>query len=289
MESFKNGNNGRTLLQMEASLPVKMLVSAAGMIVLILIVYFFNVPNPNMILIAGLVFCSALFGFGGGITAAVIMFLYTLFFFSTDHTFTQFTYENMQKVVVTLIGITADMLFVCLLKQSEVQAFREVDALTEKLRHENVLLKDMSLTDALTGIRNRFALRQDYTSYQNLDVTVMMLDLNGFKQINDTRGHDEGDRVLKETGQLLAATFSDKHCYRYGGDEFVVIVPDLTEEQFNTKIQDMMKSRPTITVNGDPTPVGYAIGTAHARLDDIHVLRDLIKQADEKMYQAKRQ
>lgn len=282
-----NENNRKTILQMQFSLPVKMLVSAACMMVLISVVYNFNVPNPNMILIAGLVFCSALFGFGGGVTAAVIMFVYTLFFFSTGHSFTDFTYENMQKVVVTLIGITADMLFVCLLKQSEMQAFREVDALTEKLRDENARLRDMSLTDALTGVRNRMALRQDYNSYQNLDVDVMMMDLDFFKAINDTRGHEEGDRVLVETGRLLTRTFGDKHCYRYGGDEFVVIVPSMSPEEFQAKIDEMNQERPTITVNGEPEPVGFAVGTAHAKLDDIHVLRDLIKEADKKMYQAK--
>ena len=285
---MNEGNKRKTLMQVSVPLPVQLLVSAASMLVLIFIVYHFNVPNPNMILIAGLVFCSALFGFGGGIIAAVIMFLYTLFFFSDGNDFMTFTYENMQKVVVTLIGITADMLFVCLLKQSEMQAFREVDELTEQLKDENIKLRDMSVTDALTGIRNRMALRQDYTSYQNLDVNVMMLDLDDFKTINDTRGHEEGDRVLRETGELLAATFGDKHCYRYGGDEFVVIVPEITEAEFKKKIDAMTENSPKITVNGEPSRVRFSVGTAHARLDDIHVLRDLIKEADEKMYKNKK-
>ena len=68
--------------------------------------------------------CSALFGFGGGIVASVIMLGYTLFFFSTDHSFTQFTPQNLQKVAVSLIGVVADMLLVCLLKQAELKAFR---------------------------------------------------------------------------------------------------------------------------------------------------------------------
>ena len=62
-----------TLMQSQVSLPKKAAATVGMMTVLILFVYFFQVPNPNMILIAGLVFCSALFGFGGGIAAAVIM------------------------------------------------------------------------------------------------------------------------------------------------------------------------------------------------------------------------
>jgi K+-sensing histidine kinase KdpD len=109
-----------TLMQLQVSLPKKIVITAAVMVALILFVYYCNIPNPNMILIAGLVLCSALFGFGGGIVAAVIMLGYTLFFFSTDHSFTQFTPQNMQKVAVSLFGVTADMLLVCFPKSSEL-------------------------------------------------------------------------------------------------------------------------------------------------------------------------
>ena len=68
-------------MQLQVSLPKKILITTAIMAALILFVFYGNVPNPNMILIAGLVLCSALFGYGGGITAAVIMFGYTLFLF----------------------------------------------------------------------------------------------------------------------------------------------------------------------------------------------------------------
>ena len=123
-----------TLMQLQIRLSVRMIISAAIMLVLISFVYFLNIPNPNMVLIAGLVLCSAVFGFGGGTVAAAIMFFYTLFFFSTAHSFTQFSPQNVQKVFVTLFGILTDMLLVCYLKQSELRAFREVDELTEKLK-----------------------------------------------------------------------------------------------------------------------------------------------------------
>ena len=126
----------RTLMQLQVSLPVKMAASLIIMAALIAFVYFANVPNPNMILIAGLVLCSAMFGFGGGIVAAVVMFFYTLYFFSTDNSFTQFTPQNLQKVVVSLVGILADMLLVCFLKQTEVRSFNAVEALTQKLKEE---------------------------------------------------------------------------------------------------------------------------------------------------------
>ena len=281
MEDFRKP----TLMQMQVSLPKKIALTAGIMLALILIVYYFKVPNPNMILIAGLVLCSALFGFGGGVVAAAIMLGYTLFFFSTDHSFTQFTPENLQKVFVSLLGIAADMLFVCFLKQAEVRAFRKIDSLTEELHHENEMLQQISVTDALTGIRNRLALRKDYESYVGHEVTVMMLDLNDFKQINDTRGHEEGDRILHETGRVLADAFGEEHCYRYGGDEFLVIVPDISESEFQQKLDTVMQSKPLVdgSVRAD-----FSAGYVHAILNDSDLLRSLIHTADEKMYVVKR-
>lgn len=274
-----------TLMQLEASLPQKILITAAIMMTLILCVYNFNIPNPNMILIAGLVLCSALFGFGGGIVASVIMLGYTLFFFSTDNSFTQFTPENLQKVVVSLIGITVDMLLVCLLKRAEVRAFRKVDSLTKDLYHENEKLHNMSLTDALTGIRNRMGLRQAFDSYQGHEVVVMMMDLNDFKMINDTYGHEEGDRILRETGELLAKTFGQENCYRYGGDEFLIIVPDISYSDFYEKINSIRLKKPLI---GEFASAEFSIGYVREMVTDPETLRTLISNADEKMYEEKR-
>lgn len=279
-----NRGNRPTLMQTQMDLSRRIIISVVVMTALIALVYLFNIPNPNMILIVGLVSCSALFGFGGGVVAAVIMLFYTLFFFSTDHSFIHFTPQNLQKVFVSLVGVVADTLLVCLLKQEEILAFRKVENLTEALHLENSKLQHMSLTDALTGIRNRLALRQDYESYQDHDVMVMMVDLNDFKLINDTHGHEEGDRVLRETGRLLADTFGEEHCYRYGGDEFLVIVRDMPEAEFREKLEAMQSRRPMI---GDEA-VEFSVGYVEGQLDAPDRLRNLIANADERMYQVKR-
>ena len=274
-------NEKPTLLQMQFSLPKKIILTAGIMLALILLVYHIHIPNPNMILIAGLVLCSALFGFGGGIVASLVMLGYTLFFFSEGHSLTRFTAENAQKVGVTLVGVTVDMLLVCFLKRAELRAFQRVDSLTLALHRENERLQHISLTDALTGIRNRMALRQDFDAYLGHEVMVMMLDLNNFKRINDTRGHDEGDRILRETGQLLRDTFGEQYCYRYGGDEFLVIVPDISEAEFRRKLEAM----PGWGSGGN---AAFSAGCVHAFLSGPDTLRDAINSADEKMYQIKR-
>lgn len=277
-----------SLLQMRASLWVQVVVSAAIMVALISFVYLANIPNPNMVLIAGLVLCSALFGFGGGSVAAAVMLLYTLYFFSTDHNFVSYTTENLQKVLVSLGGITIDMLLVCLVKQAEMRAFDEVHSLTEELRRENERLQDISLIDGLAGVRNRAALRLDFDSYVNRDVTVLMLDLNDFKTINDSHGHEEGDRVLKETARLLGDAFGVEHCYRYGGDEFLVICPNMSESAFAKKLDDLMRAHQAHMTGGAPLNYSFSVGCVHARPQSADALRELIARADERMYQTKR-
>ncbi len=286
---MNNKKHRYTLMQLEVGLPVKIIVSFVIMAALIAFVYLTNIPNPNMILIAGLVLCCAMFGFGGGIVAAIIMLFYTLYFFSTDNDLVDFTEQNFQKVLVSLIGIISDMLLVCFLKRAEQDAFREVDNLNKKLSNENEYLQNISTTDFLTNIRNRMALRLYYDSYKGHEVTVMMMDIDKFKYINDTFGHEEGDRILKETGALLSSVFGKDQCYRYGGDEFLVICTDTTEDVFKEKLDSMMENRPHLIAQDDAsTQVRFSIGFVHDKLDDEHRLRELFAIADERMYEAKR-
>ena len=276
-----------TLLQLQVSLFKKIVYSFVLMALLIVFVYFCNIPNPNIILISGLVLCSALFGFGGGVTAGVIMFVYTLFFFSTDNSFIHFTSQNLQKVFVSFVGIIADMLLVCFLKRAEVQAFTEVKSITEKLHDENERLQEISLIDALTGVQNRMALRKEYDSYRECEVTVMMIDIDKFKMINDNYGHVAGDRVLKETGTLLSSVFGKSNCFRYGGDEFLVICPETSEKDFRIKLDEMMKNKPKTEVDGKSVAIDYSVGIASGTLKEADSLRRLFYLADERMYDDK--
>ena len=147
-------------------------------------------------------------------------------------------------------------------------------------------LNDMAYIDALTGIGNRHALRRDYNSYQGHEVTVAMMDLDNFKLINDTYGHEEGDRVLREVGKLLSDTFGKEYCYRYGGDEFLLIVPDISISEFHEKLETLKQNKPAID---DAVWAGFSVGFIRATLTDSDTLRNLISTADEKMYESKRE
>ena len=81
------------------------------MIALIIFVYNFNVPNPNMILIAALVLSTAIGATVPGLICAVLMMGYSLFFFSTDHSFFQFTEINLHKIIVVTLGVLIRVCF----------------------------------------------------------------------------------------------------------------------------------------------------------------------------------
>lgn len=268
---------------------VSVLLTCAIMAALIAFVYLLKIPNPNMILITGLVITSAVFGYPGGVTAGVFMLGYTLFFFSTDNDFVTFTPENMQKVFVSLFGIVADLLFVCSLKKREQRAYRKMREINTLLQIDNHLLEQASLSDPLTGLGNRLALRRDYPLFLDHDVFTLMLDLDNFKTINDTYGHSAGDLCLRETGRLLQSLFQDR-AYRFGGDEFLVICPDQSKEVFHQKAEALINTRPEIPLEEDGGRTvtfsfsgGYVYG--HCRENDD--LRRMFKQGDEQLYRSK--
>ena len=310
-------DKGNPIFYRDFTLAQSLIATVIGMLLLVFIVYKFAVPNPNMILIAGLVICSAMFGYKGGIPAAIIMFMYTLYFFSDNNSFVVFSDENTKKVIVSLIGILVDMIFVCGLKRRERAQYEDVKELSKMLSHENELLLQSSMTDALTGINNRLALRRDFDGYLYTEVFVMMLDVDNFKNINDSYGHYHGDHVLAETAALIGETFGPDHCYRYGGDEFLIIVPGIGLAEFSAGIEHIMKNKPVVTDednyddisigvglvdakadrakedaaghdHSNDLEVGYSIGFTFGHADNHHYLRKMIDTADECMYQAKR-
>ena len=288
MKTKKESVKKLPLLHMELSLWQALLFTVFIMGALLFFVYYLHVPNPNMVLIAGLVICSALFGYGGGVLAAAVMLLYTLYFFSTGNNFLTFSDENMRKVYVSIFGILVDMFFVCELKRRELYAFGEIRELTEELRLENLRLQESSLTDSLTGIRNRLALRQDYPTFRDMELIVMMLDVDDFKTINDTYGHDQGDEVLQRTGALLADCFGQECCYRYGGDEFLVILPGTGEAALREKLRRIMEEKPGFTANGEKIVPGYSVGYVYGKTEANGDLRMMLRKADERMYMSKR-
>lgn len=180
--------------------------------------------------------------------------------------------------------------------QHEIERDREdIRRFAAELAVSNRRLQEAALTDVLTGLPNRrYAIerfQQEWlaTSRSKRPLACMVVDIDHFKGINDTYGHDIGDLVLKETAQAIkhGLRAQDVVC-RTGGDEFLVICPetDLTAalicgERVHKAVVAMKVTAGTLIIKGS-----VSVGVA-ARLPDTSDMDALIKRADEGVYLAK--
>ena len=132
-----------------------------------------------------------------------------------------------------------------MLLERHLPAFvRDAQRALELLDRPSRLAQDASI-DALTGLANRRTLGRALGRLRSED-TVVMIDLDHFKAINDSHGHREGDKVLRLFGHTLAATVrAAEQVGRYGGEEFVVILPESGAERFLARLRiEWMRARP---------------------------------------------
>ncbi len=165
--------------------------------------------------------------------------------------------------------------------------------------HSAILLeqsKTSARTDSLTGLPNRRALNQNLhrilgeAQKRHWPVTVLVMDLDGFKAINDEMGHAAGDQVLSEIGALLRGRFRESDALvRFGGDEFVAILPGVDLE---TRLSFMEMVRASIVKHRFTTPgienlsVGISLGAATYPDDSLDPDK-LFILADQAMYRDK--
>ncbi|MDH5263237.1 MAG: EAL domain-containing protein [Betaproteobacteria bacterium] len=169
-----------------------------------------------------------------------------------------------------------------------------VQDVTERLNTERTI-HYMAHHDALTGLPNR-RLMQDRLNQAIMQarrkqrhVGVLFLDLDRFKLLNDTLGHDTGDYILKDVARRLTTCVREIDTVsREGGDEFVVILPDLDRPENASVVADKILrefARP-VEIGGQEVHITTSIGVAHYPNDATDV-NHLLKHADSAMYQAK--
>lgn len=154
-------------------------------------------------------------------------------------------------------------------------------------------LWDMAVTDSLTGlyVRRYFLVKLQEElhraeRYDNI-LSIVMADLDHFKNINDTYGHDAGDRVLKAIGKFLQQNIRDVDMVaRYGGEEFVIMIPEAANDAAHILSERLRKQMSELKIEDLP-PITISLGIATYPFDGSD-LADLIKKADAAMYAAKR-
>ncbi len=159
------------------------------------------------------------------------------------------------------------------------------------------LMKDLyqeSSTDSLTGLLNRrsgeallgILFAQSVRHQQRL--VVAFLDLDNFKQVNDRFGHEAGDHTLGRVGEMLAHTLrSGDAVIRWGGEEFLVVMPQIGLEQAESRILAMLRQHGPTLLRPDGTPVTFSVGVAERSDSKVATWEALLRHADERMYRSK--
>lgn len=158
--------------------------------------------------------------------------------------------------------------------------------------------KGVSLaTDPLTGLLHRESF--PLISQQVIDdarsrdrvLALLFVDLDGFKIVNDTWGHESGDVVLKETAARMTRTVRNNDvCFRMGGDEFVIILSTINDRMHSCLVSRRLISaisEPIVLPSGNQAKVGASIGIATFPADGSEI-EGLLHRADEAMYMAKK-
>ena len=155
-----------------------------------------------------------------------------------------------------------------------------------KTAQENQELGQQVLTDSLTGLGNRRSLQESARQIAGVgSYSVLMVDADHFKQVNDRYGHDRGDEVLKDIAQCLFKSARQvDSVVRYGGEEFVLILPETRLEQAEIVASRIHASIAECRPGGLPVTVSIGAATSDSGQDDLYLT---IKCADEALYQAK--
>lgn len=185
--------------------------------------------------------------------------------------------------------LTVEMLYLVEAKNAVMDEFRRLSLRLEGARTE---AEERALTDTLTGLRNRRALDSALARAceSGMDFAVMQLDLDKFKQVNDTLGHAAGDHILRHVAlSLRDETRSADTVARVGGDEFIILLPDLTDKDLLLKLADRLigrLSQPT-AFEGSVCQVGASIGMTINTDFSRPKADEILQQADTALYQAK--
>lgn len=201
-----------------------------------------------------------------------------------------------QQIYRKIIAPTMITLFFLVILAGLIFQSKKREKLLAQLFHSQSALSELANNDALTGLPNRRLLEdrmqqalKEASRAQNI-VAVLFLDLDYFKVTNDTHGHVIGDQLLKKTGERLTGLLrAEDTVARIGGDEFVILLPKLKDEQqvIATAEKVISELAKPFDIAGKALQVGVSIGIAlYPEHDDNP--SHLIKYADDAMYVAKR-
>lgn len=202
--------------------------------------------------------------------------------------------DEIRTVVANTILNVADIF--AEQKTSYESQIRELNDRLSGLREDLNQAQEEMQRDALTEAYNRRAFDAAIERALNMQfvlnqpVTLIMIDLDHFKAINDTYGHAIGDEVLRQIGEALARSFIRKSdlVARYGGDEFAVILTDTSEEHATPLLDRFLKRVAAVAIADTEPPLAISCSAGYTEIHSQDTAESAISRADQALYEAKR-
>ncbi len=195
------------------------------------------------------------------------------------------THQYPEDVVYSFYGV---LFFI--ISASFVSEYSRVRAHMHEEEYRDILL-DISTKDELTGTYNRRHMNEEiqYLFDNRYDFSLAFADIDNFKKINDTYGHDVGDEVIKQVSNAFQDSLrNDDYLARWGGEEFVLVFKDTPIETARTIVERIRKHIERIEIdvgNRQKINITCSFGIEHS--SNLNKQDDLISKADNKLYQAK--
>lgn len=213
------------------------------------------------------------------------------------------TEKSSVPIAVACIGINADQLMSRTWLIMILAALLVVVCIVFTILFANKVFKkisnpfyqDVSNTDSLTGLKNKNSFTVDFHNIENQGhqekYSVIVIDLNGLKTINDTRGHQIGDKYIQDSAAILKKSVFSKSqvVYRIGGDEFVIIMQDASYADINKLIDNINANIDKANETGGSIQLSMSIGHAMFEKSVDRNFSNTMQRADTMMYNVKRE
>lgn len=194
-----------------------------------------------------------------------------------------FAWVDYMSVVDAAVDMLIALAILVTLEQAGSQRLREANRRLEMSREKLSQLVDL---DPLTGLRNRRGLRSVLDRVSASGGTLMFLDIDDFKRINDRHGHLAGDRCLVAVARVLEASFRARDViFRWGGDEFLVVAPELPRRHAESRLA---KVNQALAQGDHETPCATHVSAGVAVVAPGEDAGQVVREADSAMYERKR-
>ncbi|KQN05067.1 MULTISPECIES: diguanylate cyclase [unclassified Sphingomonas] len=200
---------------------------------------------------------------------------------------------GLMVVVLAILGVVQTRTLVLRRRTRTLEAL--IDQRTQELRAANVSLAHLAATDPLTGLANRRTLmarleeERERAARTGHGFALAMIDIDHFKRVNDTHGHQTGDRVIRAIAERIGQAVRTVDCVaRYGGEEIAILLPATTLGEAGVLTDRIRRSIGTVPVEIDGIAIPITISGGVAASDGTETIGILLHRADQALYRAKR-